>query len=91
MIYYGPFLITYIKYFLTAKKKFLLYIRKKRLINNNINIMSQGSVKDILKDKKKVRFVAESAFKQVDKDGTKIYKIYRKWVLRKTRIRGSHE
>ena len=34
--------------------------------------MSQGSVKDILKDKKKVRFVAESAFKQVDKDGTQI-------------------
>lgn len=30
--------------------------------------MSQ-SVKEILKDKKKVRFVAESAFKQVDKDG----------------------
>ncbi len=30
---------------------------------------AQGSVKDILKDKKKVRFVAESAFKQVDKDG----------------------
>lgn len=27
------------------------------------------SVKEILKDKKKVRFVAESAFKQVDKDG----------------------
>ncbi|CAK74054.1 unnamed protein product (macronuclear) [Paramecium tetraurelia] len=32
--------------------------------------MSNGSVKDILKDKKKVRFVAESAFKQVDKDGS---------------------
>jgi calmodulin len=33
--------------------------------------MSQ-SVKEILKDKKKVRFVAESAFKQVDKDGTSL-------------------
>lgn len=36
--------------------------------------MSVSGVKDILKDKKKVRFVAESAFKQVDKDG--IYKFY---------------
>lgn len=33
------------------------------LINNIYIYMSQGSVKDILKDKKKVRFVAESAFK----------------------------
>ncbi|CAK82936.1 unnamed protein product (macronuclear) [Paramecium tetraurelia] len=32
--------------------------------------MSNANVKDILKDKKKVRFVAESAFKQVDKDGS---------------------
>lgn len=41
---------------------FIIFI----FLNNN---MSTGSVKDILKDKKKVRFVAESAFKQVDKDG----------------------
>lgn len=34
--------------------------------------MSVSGVKDILKDKKKVRFVAESAFKQVDKDGKRI-------------------
>ena len=32
-------------------------------LKNNIKTMSYGSVKDILKDKKKVRFVAESAFK----------------------------
>jgi calmodulin len=31
--------------------------------------MNVASVKEILKDKKKVRYVAESAFKQVDKDG----------------------
>jgi calmodulin len=31
--------------------------------------MNAASVKEILKDKKKVRFVAESALKHLDKDG----------------------